>query len=416
MARQVAVVGIGADGWDGLGGAARAAVSGATVVLGAPRQLALLPGLDVERVELPSPLLPALGDVVARHRDRGLCVLASGDPMFYGIGVTLARLLGAESLVVHTHPSSVSLAAARLGWALQEATVVSLVARPASRLVPELAAGRRLLVLSEGAHTPVAVAQVLRDNGFGESRLTVLAQLGGPDEATTIGYAHDWDGVADPLNVVAVECRGGAGRSRVPGLPDDAFETDGQLTKQEMRALTVSALAPRPGELLWDVGGGTGSIGIEWMRAHPDCRAIAFERDGERAARIARNAATLGVPGLVVRGAAPAGFADTGERPAAVFVGGGVTAPGMLEQCWSALRPGGRMVVNAVTIESEAAVIAWNAEHPGTLRKLQVYRGGGLGGFTAWRPQLPVTQWTGDKDTGDKDTGDKDTGEKESAR
>lgn len=401
--RRVTVVGIGADGWDGLGVAAREALTGAGVVLGGPRQLALLPALGGERVALPSPLLPTLADVVEQHRGRGLCVLASGDPMFYGIGVTLARMLGPESLVVHTYPSSVSLAAARLGWALQQTPVVSLVARPVAQLVPELCSGRRLLVLSEGANSPGQIARLLRDNGLGDSRMTVLAQLGGPDEAVTTGYAHSWDAAVDPLNVVAVECRGSGGRSRVPGLPDDAFETDGQLTKQEMRALTVSALAPRPGELLWDVGGGTGSIGIEWMRVHPECRAVAFERDEQRAARIARNAIALGVPDLAVRGAAPVSFGDADERPSAVFVGGGVTAPGMLEECWGALRPGGRMVVNAVTIESEMAVLAWNRRQPGALRKLQVYRSGGLGGFTAWRPQLPVTQWVGAKVPGDGD-------------
>lgn len=320
--------------------------------------------------------------------------------MFHGIGVTLTNLVGPERVRVIAHPSSASLACARLGWALHETPVVSVVNRPVEVITPELADHRRFLVLSRDAGTPAALAVLLQENGYGASELAVLEQLGGDRERIVRGRADGWDHpTGDPLNVVAVRCARGVATlrlTRMPGLPDEAYESDGQLTKQEIRALTLSALAPAPGELLWDVGGGAGSIGIEWMRAAADCRAIGFERDPDRAARIETNARRLGVPGLEIRGSAPDALAGA-PRPDAIFLGGGVTAPGVFETCWDRLRPGGRMVVNAVTAESETLVLRWHGLHGGTLRKFQVYRGGPLGGFTAWRPQLPVAQWIATK-------------------
>ncbi|WP_241833110.1 precorrin-6y C5,15-methyltransferase (decarboxylating) subunit CbiE [Streptomyces caatingaensis] len=393
------VVGVGADGRTGLAPAAREALRAAEVVIAGPRQLALLPpDCAAERVAWPSPLRPAVPGLLAEHAGRRVCVLASGDPMFFGIGRALAEEVGPERLRVIPHPSSASYACARLGWPLEETEVVSAVGRPLAALAAALHAGRRLLVLSAGAGTPAEIAALLRDRGFGPSRMTVLEQLGSGREARREGTAEEWDHPAgDPLNLVAVECRPAPDALRlslVPGLPDEAFENDGQLTKRHIRAATLAALAPAPGELLWDVGGGSGSIGIEWMRAHRSCRAVAVERDPARASRIERNAEALGVPALrVVTGAAPAALARL-PVPDAVFVGGGLTAPGLLDACWDALPPGGRLVANTVTLESEALLAAWHRRHGGGLTRLAVAHAAPVGGFTGWRQAMPVTQWS----------------------
>ncbi len=401
----IVVLGIGADGWDGLGAAARAAIGECEVVFGSPRQLDLLPPGSAERVTWPSPLLPALPALFAGHAERRIGVLASGDPMFYGIGATLARRFGAQALRVFPQPSSASLACARLGWPLAEIPVVSVVARPLPTVLPELADGGRVLVLSEDERTPALLAALLRDNGFGASTLTVLEQLGGPAEHRRTGTAATWThSQGDPLNIVAIACVADPGArrdTRLPGLADAAFTGDGQLTKSEVRALTVTALAPAPGELLWDVGGGSGSVAIEWCRTHPRCRAVTFERLPARREQIAANAAALGVPGITIRGEVRSEFAE-GEfsAPDAIFLGGGLTQDGVFDQCWRRLRPGGRLVANAVTAESEAQLLDWAARHGGTLRKFQIYRGEPLGGFTAWRPHLPVAQWSVRKPAG----------------
>ncbi|MFJ1730249.1 precorrin-6y C5,15-methyltransferase (decarboxylating) subunit CbiE [Streptomyces sp. NPDC088254] len=396
----VTVVGIGADGWEGVTDAARRVLRDAEVLIGGPRQLDLLPSECVgERIAWPSPLRPAVPRLLAEHAGRRVAVLASGDPMFYGIGRALAE--EAASLRVLPHPSSVSYAAARLGWPLEDIEVVTLVGRPAARLAAALHDGRRLLVLSADATTPGDVAALLRDRGFGPSRMRVLEQLGGDRERTTAGTtADDWAQAhppGDPLNVVAIECRRAPDVQRlgaVPGLPDEAYEHDGQLTKKHVRAATMGALAPAPGELLWDIGGGSGSIAIEWMRVHPSCRAVTVERDPVRAERIARNAERLGVPGLrVVTGDAPAALARL-PRPDAVFVGGGLTAPGLIEACWDALPAGGRLVANTVTLESEALLADAYRRHGGELVRLAVAHAVPVGGFTGWRQAMPVTQWS----------------------
>ncbi|MFJ2023750.1 precorrin-6y C5,15-methyltransferase (decarboxylating) subunit CbiE [Streptomyces sp. NPDC087897] len=395
----VSVVGIGADGWSGLSGAARGALGAAEVLIGGARQLDLLPPECVgARVAWPSPLRPAVPRLLAEHAERRIAVLASGDPMFYGIGRALAEELGPERLRVFPHPSSVSYACARLGWPLEDTEVVTLVGRPAARLAASLHAGRRLLVLSADASTPATVAALLTAHGFGPSRLRVLEQLGGEDEGYAEGIAAEWSHPpGDRLNVIAIECRPSAGALRlgtVPGLPDEAYEHDGQLTKRHIRAATLGTLAPAPGELLWDVGGGSGSIAIEWLRAHPSCRAVSVERDPVRAERIARNAERLGVPGLtVVTGPAPASLAGL-PVPDAVFIGGGLTAPGLLDACWEALRPGGRLVVNTVTLESEALLAERHKAYGGDLVRIAVAHAVPVGGFTGWRQAMPVTQWS----------------------
>ncbi|MBP2325309.1 precorrin-6Y C5,15-methyltransferase (decarboxylating) [Kibdelosporangium banguiense] len=383
---SVTVVGIGAEGWDGLTGAARRALSKADILLGSKRQLDLVPAsVTAERVAWPSPMMPAVPGLLETYRDRVVCVLASGDPMFYGIGSKLGPVR------VLTHPSSVSLACARLGWALQDVEVISTVGRPFEVVNAAIHPGRRLLILSENGDTPTKVAGLLVGRGYGGSVMTVLSRLGGPDESQVSATAADWHGISSTLNILAVECRGTGLLPNVPGLPDDAYESDGQLTKREVRAITLSRLAPIPGQLLWDVGGGAGSIAIEWSRTHPSCRAIAVERDAVRAARISINARALGVPGVEVsHAAAPV---DGLATPDAVFIGGGLTVPGMVEWAWAALRPGGRLVANAVTMESEVVVAQWHARLGGDLVRISVSRGSPVGGFTGWRPLMPVTIW-----------------------
>jgi precorrin-6Y C5,15-methyltransferase (decarboxylating) len=396
---DIALVGIGADGWSGLTTPARSRIELAGVVLGGQRLLDLLPDtIAAQRVPWPSPRLPVVAELVSRYRWRGLVVLASGDPMFFGIGRALVDEVGSPSLLVLPHPSSISLACARLGWPLEEVDVVSLVGRPLASLTLSLHDRRRLLILSSDAMTPSEVAKLMTDKGFGGSTITVLDQLGAPGETRREGVAQTWDvAPGDPLNVVALECvlsREGARLGLTPGLADTAYEDDGQLTKREVRAVTISSLAPSPGELLWDIGGGAGSIAIEWMRAHRSCRAIAVESNHERAVRIGRNAEALGVPGLrIVNGRAPAALVGL-PSPDAIFIGGGLTTDGLLDVAWEALKSGGRLVANTVTLESEALLAQWYTRKGGELIRLAASRAKRIGGFTGWQQAMPVTQWS----------------------
>jgi precorrin-6Y C5,15-methyltransferase (decarboxylating) len=366
----ITVVGIGADGWEGLTSAAQQAISSADVIIGAPRQLALVPreGLSWR----------ALADLDALLDEHPSCVLlASGDPMHYGIGAWLA---GRREIHVIPAVSSISLACARMGWAQQDVRVVSLVGR--SAVLGPLRDSERLLVLSADATTPTKVVELLAAQGFSGSPVTVLSELGGPAEHV----GEPWS----DLNIVAVECRG-SGLPHVAGLPDESFENDGQITKREVRAVILALLAPQPGQVLWDVGAGTGSVGIEWARAGGS--AVAVERDTEKVARIQRNAAALGALLDARSGEAPDAL-TTLPRPDAVFVGGGATTPGLMDTCWDALGPGGRLVANAVTLESEALLLAWQAKHGGSLTRLSVQRTAPVGSFTGWKPMTTVTIWS----------------------
>ncbi|WP_321864487.1 precorrin-6y C5,15-methyltransferase (decarboxylating) subunit CbiE [Pseudomonas paraveronii] len=393
MSPWLTVIGIGEDGFKGLGRNARHALLRASRIIGGQRQLDLLPlCIRGERQLWPSPF--SLEPVLAR-RGEPVCVLASGDPMFYGVGASLARQVPAEEMLILPAPSSVSLAAARLGWPLQDVMTLSVVARPLAALNAHLASGVRLLVLSNDGQSPAAIAALLVESGFGPSRLSVFEHLGGAHEQRLDGVAHAWPhaSVAD-LNLVAIDCLADANTprlSRLAGLPDAAFKHDGQLTKRDVRAMTLARLAPLPGELLWDVGAGSGSIGIEWMRAHPSCRALAIEADAGRQGLIEHNRDALGVPGLqLVRGTAPAAL-DGLETPDAIFIGGGVTRDGVLETCWQHLRPGGRLVANAVTLQSEMTLMAWRAQHGGELTRIHVAQAQPLGEFDTWRQALPIT-------------------------
>jgi precorrin-6B C5,15-methyltransferase / cobalt-precorrin-6B C5,C15-methyltransferase len=392
MSAWLTIVGVGEDGFAGLGRAARRALLNATVVMGGERHLAMLPaGIRARREPWPRPfdLAPLLA-----HRGRPVCVLASGDPMLFGVGATLAREVPVEELRVLPAPSSLSLAAARLGWPLQDVVVASLVGRPLATLNRHLHSGARLLVLSQDGESPAQIAALLNAAGFRATRMSVFEYLGGPRERRIDTSAGAWQ-AADvaPLNIVALDCRADSARS-LPltcGLPDDAFLNDGQLTKRDVRAIALARLAPRPAELLWDVGAGCGSIGIEWMRSHPACRAIAIEADAKRQGFIERNRDALGVPGLqLIAGSAPDALAGL-PTPDAIFIGGGVTAPGVLETCWARLRAGGRLVVNAVTLQGEAELVGWRARCGGTLTRIALGAAEPLGGFDAWRQALPIT-------------------------
>jgi precorrin-6B C5,15-methyltransferase / cobalt-precorrin-6B C5,C15-methyltransferase len=446
--RWLAIVGIGEDGVEGLSPVARALIANAALVFGGKRHLALAaPLIRGEARAWPSPFDEGVADVVAqRGHGQQVCVLASGDPFHYGVGAVLARHVDAAETVVVPAPSAFSLAAARLGWSLPDCALLSLHGRALDLVRPHLQPGARVLALTSDAAGPAALAQLLAATGFGSSQLTALEALGGPRERIRIARAESFDlGVVDSLNTVAIEVIAGADAriiARTPGLADDLFEHDGQITKREIRAVTLSALAPRRGELLWDIGAGAGSVAIEWMLADVSMRAVAIEADAGRAARIARNAAALGVPGLqVVCGRAPEALpvtpppacsvdplprlrgrvregaplapsvglppphppphAGEGVRgcagegaPHAIFIGGGAEDPQLWNAAIAALRPGGRLVANAVTLETEALLIARHQEHGGTLIRIAIERAEPLGRMTTWRPALPVTQWT----------------------
>jgi precorrin-6B C5,15-methyltransferase / cobalt-precorrin-6B C5,C15-methyltransferase len=395
--RWLSIVGIGEDGVEGLSPVARGLIEAAEVVFGGRRHLGLAaPLIRGATRPWPSPFDGAVEDVL-RHRGRPICVLASGDPFLYGVGAVLARHIDAREMIVVPAASAFSLAAARLGWSLPQTVLLSLHGRMLDLIRPHLQPGAHILALTSDGDGPVALARLLAETGFGAARLTVLEALGGPRERSRSTTAAGFEfGTTDALNVVAIEVVAAPDArvlARTPGLPDNLFEHDGQITKREVRAVTLSALAPRRGELIWDVGSGSGSIAIEWMLGDPMMRAVAVERRGDRAARIRRNAAAFGVPGLdIVEGAAPAALSAL-ATPDAIFIGGGASEPGVLDAAARALRSGGRLVVNAVTLETEALLLARHATFGGELIRIAVSRANPVGGKTGWRAAMPVTQW-----------------------
>ncbi|MFT4397368.1 precorrin-6y C5,15-methyltransferase (decarboxylating) subunit CbiE [Gordonia lacunae] len=412
---EFVVVGIGADGWPGLGETARDELRRARVIYGAARQLALLDGaapeLGAQLRPWRSPMSKHLAEVIGNgvvaegmiddgHPDAAhpetVHILASGDPMFHGVGASIIARVGAGRVRVYPAVSSASLACARLGWDLATTRIVSAVRADPGVVLGEVTDGARVLVLSRDETTPAAVAELLVDAGFGASTLTVLEQLGGPAEQIAADTAESWRRRAgDPLNIVAVDCVGPR-RSRLPGRPDDTYEHDGQITKSTIRALTVCTLGPAGAQTLWDIGSGSGSVAIEWLRADHRGTAVAFERDPERADRLRRNAARHGVAHrLTVRGPAPDELADA-PRPDAVFIGGGLDEE-ILALAWAALAARGRLVVNAVTVENQTLVTRRHGALGGTLRRLSVETVAPLGTMTTWRPALPIVQWSVDK-------------------
>ena len=391
--RWLSLVGIGEDGREGLSRSALAALDGAAVVVGGKRHLALAAPLSCETMVWPSPIEQAVPTILAR-RGTPVTVLATGDPFHYGIGTMLSQQVAPSEIASFPQPSAFSLAASRLCWSLQDVALVSLHGRDERALLRHITPGRRILVLSWDGATPARVAEMLCERGFGASRLIVLEAMGGARErlrettAAAFGIAD-----VDPLNTIAIECQGPGDRTSSRAcLPDDAFEHDGQITKQGIRAVTLAALAPRGGELLWDVGAGSGSVTIEWLRADPRNRAISIESKPKRAARIDRNAARCGVLVQVVEGEAPAALANL-PTPDAVFVGGGVFEPDVMDRALDALRDGGRLVANAVTIEAQSNLMRLHGKHGGELVLLQHSQATPVGRFSGWRPAMPVVQW-----------------------
>ncbi|MBN9643520.1 precorrin-6y C5,15-methyltransferase (decarboxylating) subunit CbiE [Corynebacterium mendelii] len=396
----VAVVGIGADGWRSLPEHHRDIISSAEVIIGSWRQLHLIPDtVHGERRPWPSPLVPAVEEMFAGLSGTRVVVLASGDPMFHGIGTTLCRILGTAAVTVYPLASSVSVACARLGWPVETTPVVSLVTGRIEALVPLIGDGRPFVVLSRDETSPDKICRLLRDTGHDHARVTVLSDLGSADEKITAGTAGCPPEVSSALSVVAVIPQGPTA-TRLPGLADDMFDHDGQITKQHVRALTVCALAPRPGEVLWDIGGGSGSVAIEFLRSTPATKAVVFEQNPQRAETIAANARKLGVGELVtVVGSAPgsvvAAAADPDiPAPDVVFIGGGLTTAGVADQAVASLGPGGRIVANAVTVESAAVLRELRQLHGGHITEIAISREHAVGRFTTMKPALPVLQWS----------------------
>lgn len=393
--RWLTIIGIGDGGLATLTPEARAALGAATTVLGGKRHLAMLGDHSARRLEWARPFARSL-EALAARRGRPTVVLATGDPMWFGVGAALAREIPAAEMRVLAAPSAFSLAAARLGWPLEDATCLSVHGRPVEAVARHLQPGARLLVLSEDGDSPKALARLLTSRGYGPSRLAVLEHLGGPKERLREASALDFD-LCDvaALNTVAILCRPGRAaepRPPVPGLPDDGFLHDGKMTKRVLRALAVAALGPMPGDLLWDVGAGSGSISVEWLRAGRGLRAFAIEPVEARRAMIAGNAAAFGVPELaVVAGRAPAAFAGL-EAPDAVFLGGGLS-DGVFDAAFAALKPGGRLVAHAVTLESEAILIGLHGRHGGELMRVAVETAERVGPYRGFKPAMAVVHW-----------------------
>jgi precorrin-6Y C5,15-methyltransferase (decarboxylating) len=395
--RWLSIVGIGEDGAEGLSPIARRLITSAELVVGGARHLELAGDLVRGRpLAWPSPMSDAFGEI-KRHRGRSVVVLASGDPFHFGVGKQLAAFVPEEEFVCLPQPSAFSLAAARMGWSLQDVALVTLHGRALQGIVRYLQPGARILALSWDGATPERLAGLLGARRMGQSRITVLEAMGGPRERMRHAAAANFDikGIV-ALNTIAIEVIAEPDAAIIPlapGLDDALFEHDGQLTKREIRAVTLSSLAPRHGELLWDVGLGAGSVAIEWLLRHPSLGAIGIEARGDRADRAARNAAALGVPELqIVQGRAPEALAGL-ARPDAVFVGGGMMDDGVFEAVWAALRPRGRLVVNAVSLETEARLADYFRRFGGDLVRLQIARADQVGTMFGWRPAMPVTQW-----------------------
>ncbi|WGJ16466.1 precorrin-6y C5,15-methyltransferase (decarboxylating) subunit CbiE [Methylocapsa sp. D3K7] len=395
--KWLTLIGIGEDGIDALSPAARRLLAQAQLVIGGARHIALAGPISSETMTWPSPIVAAIPQILAR-RGSPVCVLASGDPFFYGVGTLLSAHIGEDEMQCLPAPSAFSLAAARLNWSLQDCRLISLHGREFERIIPVLQPSAKILCLSWDATTPSRLATLLTGRGLGQSRIAVMEAMGGPKERIRVATAGTFNLESiDPLNLAAIEITASVDSRILPvatGLADGWFESDGQLTKREVRAISLSSLAPRRGELLWDVGAGSGSIAIEWLLCDPANQAIAIEARTDRAGRISRNASNLGVPHLkIITGRAPEALANL-PQPQAVFIGGGASDPHLLDTAYAALPPGGRLVVNAVTLETEGELIRRVAAHGGELLRIEIARAEPLGSFHGWRPALPVTQWS----------------------
>lgn len=394
----LAIVGIGEDGLDGVCPAGRALIENAAVLAGGDRHLAMVPS-DGRWEKLPwrSPFDASIQELVARRGQR-VCVLASGDPLCYGVGVTLLRTIPSQEITIVPAPSAFSLACSRLHWPSMDINFVSLCGRDLAHLRRHCYSGARILALSADERTPAQVADLLRESGWGAANLTIFERLGGPQERMVAGRAADWSNPpVDRLNLIAIACPTDPHAPSQPpglaGLPDDCYRHDGQLTKAEVRAVTLAKLAPLPGQRLWDVGAGCGSIAIEWLRSDRRCRAIAVEQAAHRVRLMAENAIALGTPNLRIESGRAPDVLRSLPTPDAIFIGGGLTTPELLTTCWSALPAGGRLVANVVTIEGEQLLFQARDRWGGDLTRIAIQRAEPIGQFLGWKPMAPVTQW-----------------------
>ncbi|MBM7068624.1 precorrin-6y C5,15-methyltransferase (decarboxylating) subunit CbiE [Actibacterium sp. 188UL27-1] len=389
------IVGIGEDGLDGLAPATRAIVEAAEIIIGGDRHHDLAPDLRAQRLAWPHPF-DALIDTIKNLHGQRVVVLATGDPLWYSVGAKIGRSIDPAQITYHPQISAFQLAAARMGWSLADVETLTVHGRPVEQMIAFIQPDQRLVILTTGAGTPSQIAEFLTKRGFGDSRMTVLAAMGGPQERRFDGLARDWRHTVPPFNTLAIDCVAAPGAAlipRVPGLADDLFQHDGTMTKREVRAATLAKLMPMRGALLWDVGTGCGSVAVEWMRAARYARAIGLEPRADRRMMAAANASALGTPRLeLIDGEAPNALENL-EKPDAVFIGGGLSEA-TFTACWEALRPLGRLVANAVTLESEAQLLALHTRYGGDLVRLQVHRAEPVGSYHGWRPAMPVTQWS----------------------
>lgn len=391
------IIGIGEDGLDGLSAAALALVNSAEVIVGGDRHHALSSEgapVNAERIAWPSPF-NAMIDKITSLKGRRVVVLVSGDPLWYSVGARIGRAIDPAEICYYPQLSSFQFAAARMGWSLADVETLTIHGRPAEQIIPWLNDGARLLILTKDHTSPASVSGLLCQHGYEKSKLHVLAALGGKDEARFDGVAAKWAHEVPDLHVLAVECIAGENARSVPktGLPDNAFLNDGNMTKQVVRAATLAKLAPQRGQLLWDIGAGCGTIGIEWMRGAPEARAIGIEPRADRLALCAQNALALGAPALkLVEGSTPDALAGL-PAPDAVFIGGGISDE-IIDLCLAALKPRGRLVANGVTLESEALLAAAYHKHGGEMQRIQVQTAAPLGSLTGWKNLMPVTQWS----------------------
>ncbi len=389
------IVGIGEDGLAGLSSAALRYLEEAQVIIGGDRHHALAPNIKGDRLKWPSPF-DAMIETIRSYRGKRLVVLVTGDPLWYSVGARIARAIPAEEIRYHPQLSAFQWASARMGWSLADCETLTIHGRADSQLVPHLAPGACLLVLTQNADSPKSVAAMLVERGFGDSRMTALAALGGPKEERFDGVARDWSHNVPDFHTLAVDCIAGENARWYPrtgGLPDDAFVSDDQITKQDIRAATIAKLAPYPDAVLWDIGAGCGSISVEWMRGARGALAFAVEQKSTRCAFIKTNAEQLGTEKIeIIEGLAPAAFLDL-PQPDAVFIGGGLNTDGLFDAAWSALRPGGRLVANVVTLESEAKLAALHAKLGGELVRIATHKAQAVGPYRGWRASMPVTQW-----------------------
>jgi precorrin-6Y C5,15-methyltransferase (decarboxylating) len=395
MAPWLHIVGIGEDGLDGLTPAARAVVGAADVIVGGNRHHGLADVSDAKRIAWPSPfdaLISTLNDL----RGQRVVVLATGDPLWYSVGARIGRNIPSDEISYYPQVSAFQLAAARMGWSMADIETLTVHGRPVEQMIAFIQPEQRLLILTTGSETPAQIAAFLKDRGFGQSKMTVLAAMGGENELRFDAVAQDWAHTVPAFNTLAVECVAAPDAAllpRVPGLSDDLFEHDGTMTKQEVRAATLAKLMPMRGALLWDIGTGCGSVAVEWMRAARYARAIGIEPRADRRTMAAANALALGVPKLeLIDGKVPQSLTGL-DAPDAVFIGGGLSQE-TFDAAYAALRPLGRLVANAVTLESETLLIALHKKHGGQLVKLQINRAEPVGPLTGWRPLMPVTQWS----------------------